>query len=76
MRDDVVVGMNTTLTPDQPYSDTHWLVEEEMIQRFKHSHPFYKADNDKVYDQLVIDSLGSQYASTIATFKIAKNGRG
>ena len=47
-----------------------------MIHKFALSHPFYKADNTTVYAQLVISTLGSQYASTIAPFKRAKNGCG
>ena len=47
-----------------------------MIQRFVHTHPLYKADNDTMYAQLVISTLGSQYESTIALFKRANNGRG
>ena len=76
LRDDIVVIPATTLALDQPYSVTHVSVEEEIIQRFAHSHPFYKADNATVYDLLVIATLGSQYASTIVPFKIVENGRG
>ena len=47
-----------------------------MIHRFAHSHPFYKAYNATVYAQLVIATIWSQYASTIAPFKRSKNGRG
>ena len=47
-----------------------------MIQRFAHSHPFYKGVNATVYAQLVIATLGSQYASKFSPFKIAKNGCG
>ena len=66
--DDVVVGLATNLAPHQPYSATHGLIEEEMMQSFTHSHPFYKANNAIIYAQLVIATLGSQYASTIAPF--------
>ena len=68
LRKDVVVGMVNTLSLNQPYSSTHGLVEEEMIQRFAHSCPFYKGDNDAVYFQLVIATLVSQYSSMIAPF--------
>ena len=73
LRDDIVVGPATTLASDQPYSATHVSIEDEMIQRFTHSNPFYKADNATVYAQIVIFTLGSQYTSTIATFQIEKN---
>ena len=63
----------TTIAPDKPYSSTHVSVEDEMIQRFSHSHPLYKADNATIYARLVIATLGSQYESTIDTFKIANN---
>ena len=71
-----MVGQTTTLATNKPYSTTHRLVEEEMIQRFSHTHPLYKAYNDTVYVQLVIATLVSQYASTIAPFKIENNGHG
>ena len=76
LRDDVVVGPATTLTPNQSYFTTHGSAEEEMVHPLAHSHPFYKADNATVYDLLVIATLGSQYASTIVPFKIVENGRG
>ena len=43
------------------------------MHQFAHTHPLYKADNATVYDQLMIDTLGSQYASIIATFKRSNN---
>ena len=76
LRDDIVVIPATTLALDQPYSVTHVSVEEEMIQRFAHSNPFYKVDKSTLYAQLVISTLVSQYASTIAPFKRENNGRG
>ena len=74
LRKDSVVGPSTTIDPDKPYSSTHGLVEDEIIQRFSDSQPFYKTDNDNVSAQLVISMLGSQYAYMIAPFKIANNG--
>ena len=71
-----MVGPATNIADDKPYSATHGLVEEETIQRSKHTHPLYKAYNATVYAQLVIATLGSQYASTINPFKIANNGCG
>ena len=71
-----MVGPATTLVVNQPYSATHGLVEEEMIQRFAYNHPFYKTDNATVYAQLMIDTLDSKYASTIDNFKVSKNSRG
>ena len=68
-----MVCPSTTLAPAQPLTSTHGWVEEETIQRFEHSHPFYKADNATLYAHLGIATLGSQYASTIAPFKTAKN---
>ena len=47
-----------------------------MIQRFSHSNSFYKVDNTYVYAHLVIATLGSQYAYTIAPFKRENNGCG
>ena len=76
LRGDVVLGLAITLAPNQPYSTTNGLVEEEVIRRFTHNHPFYKADSATVYAQLIIATLVSQYISTIDPFKMAKNGCG
>ena len=74
LREDFEVGPSTTLAPKKHYSSIHGLVEDEMIQRFARSHPFYKTDNANVYAQLVISTLVSQYAFTIVPLKGAKNG--
>ena len=76
LNDDVVVGLVATIAPNQPYSVIHGSVEEEMIQQFAQSHPFYKVDNSTVNSQLVVSTIGSQYASTIDPFKIANNCNG
>ena len=76
LMDDVLVGPDTTLATNKPYSATHGLVEEETTQQFTHIHPLYKTDDATVYDDLVIATLISKYASTISPFKIEKNVRG
>ena len=62
--------------PDQPFSAEHGSVSAEMIARMPHTHALYRPDNATGYAQLVTATLGTQYASTIAPFKRAKNGRG
>ena len=64
------------LAADQPYSETHGSVAEEMVQRIAHTHPLYRVDNALGYSQLVTPTLGTQYASTIAPFKRTKDERG
>ena len=39
LRDDVLVDPANTIAADKPYSATHGPLEEEMIQRFAHTHP-------------------------------------
>ena len=64
------------LAADQPFSDEHGSVSAELIARMSHSHALYRPDNATGYAQLVTATLGTQYASTIAPFKRAKDGRG
>ena len=61
---------------DQPFSEEHGSVSAEMVARMPHTHPLYRPDNATGYAQLVTATLGTQYASTIAPFKRAKDGRG
>ena len=76
-RDAVAVdAVAPALAADQPYSETHGSVAEEMVQRIAHTHPLYRVDNALGYSQLVTATLGTQYASTIAPFKRMKDGRG
>ena len=63
------------LAADQPYSETHGSVAEEMVQRIANTHPLYRVENALGYSQLITATLGAQYASTIAPFKRTKDGR-
>ena len=71
-----VAGPVPPLETDQPYSTTHKSVANEMVHRYAHTHPLYRVDNATGYSQLVTATLGTQYSSTIAPFKRARNGRG
>ena len=75
-RDNVAVSVAETLTANQPYSAVHGSVKEEMVQRLTHTRPHYRADNATGYAHLVTKTFGTQYASTLAPFKQAKDGRG
>jgi hypothetical protein len=46
-----------------------------MIQRLSHAHPLYADDNGQVYDDLELATRGSRFASSIAPFKRARDGR-
>ena len=72
------VAVNQVAPPleaDQPYSELHGSVGEEMVQRLSHGQAAHRVDNATGYSQLVTATLGTQYAPTIAPFKRAKNGR-
>ena len=76
-RQDIAVpGAAPPLAVDQPFSEEHGSVAAEMISRMSHTHALYRPDNATGYAQLVTATLGTQYASTIAPFKRAKDGRG
>ena len=71
-----VAGVAPTQAADQPYSTGHGSVAGEMVARLSHAHPLYRVDNATGFSQLVTATLGTSYASTIAPFKRAKDGRG
>ena len=75
-RYNVAVAVAEALTVNQPYSAVHVSVEEDMVQRLPHTRTHYRADNTTGYAHLVTETLGTQYASTLAPYKRAKNGRG
>ena len=64
------------LTANQTYSTVHGSVEEEMGQRLPRTSPHYRADNETLYAHLVMATLGTQYPSTLAPFKQAKDVHG
>ena len=47
-----------------------------MIKSLPHTIPHYRADNATGYEHLVTETLGTQYALTLAPCKLAKDGRG
>ncbi len=47
-----------------------------MVARMGHNHALFRIDNATGFTQLVTATLGTHYASTIAPFKRARNGRG
>ncbi len=63
------------LMADQPYSEEHGSVAEELVHRLPHTHPLYRIDNATCFSQIVTATLGTSYASTITPFKRTKNGR-
>ena len=50
-------------------------VLQEMINRYSHSHPLYKTDNNKVYSLLEEATRGTIYAPTIKPYSRSKDGR-
>ena len=49
---------------------------QEMVHRFSHTHALFTYDNAKVFDDLDLATRYTKYASSIAPFKRAKDGRG
>ena len=76
IRDEVTVpAVCPSLKNDQPYSETHGLVEGDMIARASHSSGLYDQDNAKVYDLLEEATRSTKYADSIMPFQKKKNGR-
>ena len=63
------------LKTDQPYSDEHGSVEEDMIARASHASGLFKSDNATVYYKIEEATRTTTYAASIAPFQRAKNGR-
>ena len=63
---------------DQPYSEEHGGLEDELIAQAFHSHALFKFDNWEVHQlvEQVIRDNNQDYAATIVSFVGAKNGRG
>ena len=75
-RDNVAVAVAEVITANQPCYAIHGSVEEEMVQRLPHTSPHYKADNATGYAHLATATIVTQYASILAPFKGANDGRG
>ncbi len=69
--DEAVDPTAPLLAADQPYSQEHKSVAGEMVARMGHNHALYRIDNATGFTQLVTETLGTHYASTIAPFKRA-----
>lgn len=77
IRPDVVVEpeVNAPLLPGFAYSEGAGSVLQELINRYTHSHPLFKSDNNKVYSLLEEATRGTIYAPTIKPYSRTKNGR-
>ena len=60
----------------RPYGASAGSVNNELIARASHTHEMFVHDNNRVYDLIEEALRTTQYSSTLAGFKRAKNGRG
>ena len=63
------------LLPDQPHSEEHGSVEEELIARTSHSHALFRNDDGELYGFLQIALRGTPYESSIAAGRKKRQGR-
>lgn len=63
------------LEVNQPFSAIHGSVDEETKMRLAHTGANFRADNTTLFNHLVTATIGTIYASTLAPFRRAKNGR-
>ena len=76
IRPDVAVPNPITgQAPNQPYTDEHGSIEEDLIARASHTHGLYKDDNASVYYRLEEATRSTPYADTIKPFQRCKDGR-
>ena len=64
------------LAPNQPHSEVHGSIENELVERASHEHPLFRDDNSEVYFKLEEATHRTTYAVSIKPFRRAKNGRG
>ena len=77
IRDEVAVALVAPpLAPNETHSIEHGSIMQEMVHRFSHVHALFAYDNAKVFDDLELATRNTKYASSIAPFRRAKNGRG
>ena len=62
------------LLPDGPNSEENGSVKEELWDRLSFTHPLFRNDSAKVFQELSKGLAGSKYAATIARFRDL-NGR-
>ena len=65
--DSVIPATSPPLLMNQPHSEEHRSVEEELINRLKHISPVFKDTNQKVYHSLEEATRGTAYASSVRT---------
>ena len=77
VRKDVAVPMPCPpLAANQPYSEEHGSIEEDLIHRADHTHGLYKNDNAAVYYKLEEATRSTSYAASIKPYQRGKDGRG
>jgi hypothetical protein len=68
------------LCPDrlhnQPFSQVHGSILDDMINRASHTHGLYPQDNAAVYFKMEEASRGTPFADSIKTYQRRKDGRG
>ena len=63
------------LAANQPYSEEHGSVEDELIARASHTHALYQTDNAEVYYKIEEATRGTIYAASLKPYQRRKNGR-
>ena len=63
--DEAVPGPCPPLKMDQPFSEKHGSVEEDLVHCASHVHGLYKADNASVYFKLEEATLGTPQTDSI-----------
>ena len=58
-----------------PYSSEHGSVEDELVARGSHTHPYFRNDNAQVYHYIEEATRGTIYAASIKPSQKLKDGR-
>ena len=66
--------MRAVLATNQPHSEEYGSVESELVNLLSWDHPLFKNDNNNVFYRMERALIGTPYASTIVSFRKARDG--
>ena len=69
-----VPGVVPALVPNQPHSEEHGSVENELIAQASHAHPLFREDNSAMYYHLEEATQGTTYTALIKPFQQCRDG--
>ena len=60
---------------DQPYTEEHGSIIDDLVARASHTHGLFRQDNSSLYFMLEVATRGTNYSDSIKPFTMARDGR-